>query len=499
MANTPNTQNAVAKDGTKYPFVFKDNPPGGAMKDIYFAPDKSYVVGIYHKEPDARGLQRLESIVGSYRRGIFDMVGGEFWKKLFCWPETIVSWNGRTGIVVPHYHEKFFFQFDPEKKGQEKKGQWFASAKLFHNLDPRERGNFLNYLKISLKCAQAVRRLHAAGLAHSDLSFNNVLINPHDGDACIIDLDGLVVPGKYNSDVLGTPGFIAPEVLCDNASPRTILPTALTDRHALAVLIYMYLLHRHPLQGGRWFDDDIDDEEFMLMGKDPLYIEHPTNHLNHNMKREYGDDYDFCLPWVDLDNFSAERIAGPFLAPLFRKAFIDGLASPNERPLANDWEQALVNTTNLLQPCANPNCQAQWYIYDGTRPPRCPFCGTAPHNAVPRLEFSMPRPESSEYLPENRQLMVWHNLPLHRWHVNRNVFPNERLTDEDRLRQAYCVFHKGQWLLVNERLTSLREILPEQSLRPVRPGQFITLEEGKKIILSTEPGGRLATVRFGYR
>jgi serine/threonine protein kinase len=42
--------------------------------------------------------------------------------------------------------------------------------------------------------------LHSAGLAHSDLSYANVLIDPATGSANIIDIDGLVVPGKFASN-----------------------------------------------------------------------------------------------------------------------------------------------------------------------------------------------------------------------------------------------------------------------------------------------------------
>jgi gamma-glutamyltranspeptidase/glutathione hydrolase len=52
-----------------------------------------------------------------------------------------------------------------------------------------------------------------AGLAHSDLSYKNVLVDPAGGNACIIDIDTLVVPQKYPPDVVGTPDFIAPEVM----------------------------------------------------------------------------------------------------------------------------------------------------------------------------------------------------------------------------------------------------------------------------------------------
>ena len=93
------------------------------------------------------------------------------------------------------------------------------------------------------------------GLAHSDLSYNNVLVDPVERSACMIDLDGLVVPGLYPAEVIGTAEFIAPEVLSTKHlkkdDPNRVLPSRLTDLHALPVLIYMLLLHRHPLKGSK--------------------------------------------------------------------------------------------------------------------------------------------------------------------------------------------------------------------------------------------------------
>ena len=157
------------------------------MKVVYFSPQRDYVVGFFKKPQDARAMERLESITGRYRQDIFGQAGGDYWRSLFCWPERIVDWEGKTGIVVPTYAQHFFFQYDSRLKGKEKEGKWFASAKLIKNLDQEERGDFLSYLRISLKLARAVRRMHAAGLAHSDLSYKNVLIDPHGANACLID------------------------------------------------------------------------------------------------------------------------------------------------------------------------------------------------------------------------------------------------------------------------------------------------------------------------
>ena len=105
-----------------------------------------------------------------------------------------------------------------------------------------ERGTWINYFKLCILMTRAVRRLHAAGLAHSDLSCRNILVDPSNGQSVVIDIDSLVVPRLFPPDVAGTPGYIAPEVLStiqlDLRDPNRILPSTGTDQHALPVLIY---------------------------------------------------------------------------------------------------------------------------------------------------------------------------------------------------------------------------------------------------------------------
>jgi serine/threonine protein kinase len=125
-------------------------------------------------------------------------------------------------------------------------------------LDPRELGDWKRSLRMALRVARALRRIHAAGLVHGDLSYRNVILDPSGGDACLIDLDGLVVPGEYPPEVIGTPDFIAPEIVASRHLPRDHperqLPDWHADLHALAVLIYLLLLLRHPLRGDKIHD-----------------------------------------------------------------------------------------------------------------------------------------------------------------------------------------------------------------------------------------------------
>ena len=80
----------TATDGSTVEFV--DEVIGsGAMKDVYFSPDKSYVVGFFRTPQDANAKDRLTHITGIYRERIFNQVGGEYWKNLFCWPTKMVN------------------------------------------------------------------------------------------------------------------------------------------------------------------------------------------------------------------------------------------------------------------------------------------------------------------------------------------------------------------------------------------------------------------------
>ena len=277
-----------------------------------------------------------------------------------------------------------------------------------------------------IKISRAVRRMHAAGLAHSDLSYKNVLVDPSTGDACLIDLDGLVVPGKFPPDVVGTPDFIAPEVMStmklSKDNPGRALPKRETDQHALSVLIYMYLLYRHPLRGRKIHDADPLRDEELSMGERALFIEHPTDVQNRPNPRDArpGD-----LPWADVEQ-RPYSIAGPYLKELFEKAFISGLHNPAERPSADNWERALVKTIDLMQPCSNPQCEQKWYVFDNTKSPSCPFCGTRFAGQLPILNLYSSRGKG-KFTADQHRLMVYSDQYLYEWHSNRLVFPNERL------------------------------------------------------------------------
>lgn len=486
--------------GKEYQYVDNGEPLKGGVKDVYFSPDKSYVVAIFRSALDFNQKERLARITIHYLNQIKKSTSADYYiNQVYRWPTDMIEINGLTGIIVPVYNQNFFFKVGYSSsdliKGKEKNGKWFAGAKFRNTKFPlslaqSELGNWMSYLQICVNLCRGVKKLHAMGLAHSDLSYNNVLVDPVSKTACIIDIDGLVVPGLYPAEVIGTAEFIAPEVMATKHlaknDPNKKLPRRETDLHSLPVLIYMYLLHRHPLIGGKVHDLDPETDNALAMGEKALFIEHPVDKSN-RPKSTHISKWDY--PWADIDKLPY-TILGPYLTRLFDEAFIDGLHNPGKRPPADMWEQAILKTSDLLQPCLNHSCDQKWYVFNNTSAPKCPFCGTPHVGTLPILDLYY-QSKPGVWKPENHRIMVYTNQYLFEWHVNKHIVRNELLTEQQKKPVGYFSFHNNKWVLVNQRIDSLKDLTNSIEV-PI--GGIIEITDGMKILLSKEDGGRVVLV-----
>jgi hypothetical protein len=407
----------------------------GAEKTVFFTRDRKHVVGFFYGKLADRleRVDRLTRILTKYNPTTGKQ--GEYWSPYFCWPTGIVDGDRGIpesfarkhslvwpvlGVMAPVYRSKFFF-IDRLGQRQEKEVKWFTGRKAAALVPEGERGTLLTRLQICTRLARAVRRMHFAGLAHSDLSNKNVLIDPKSGDACVIDIDSLVVPGVAPPSVLGTPGYIAPEVLAGKAKPSIE-----TDKHALAVLIYQILLHRHPLQGKKINSTrSAEEDETLSMGARALFVEHPTDRSNPSV-------VPITVPFSRL---------GPYLEPLFIKTFVQGLHTPTRRTDAAEWELALYRTLNLLHP--TPSGRA-WSVVAPGMSLADPASGERLTTPVPIARYL--RDAGDRLIDERQSLTVFHNLVLHRWHTHVGVSPDEHA---DRTPRGYFSQHGGKWWMVN--------------------------------------------------
>jgi len=467
----------VLFDGQELEYVPEMIGEGG-MKRAYFTVDRKLVVNLYKDQRsslDPMRQARLHEIIGS-DNPTKDPVHGPYFKDLFCWPVAIIV-KPQPGVVTPAYQDDFIFNSGPAE-GQPKVGLWFSNQELRQQLPATERGEWKGCLSMCAFLARAIRKMHLSGFAHSDLSSRNVLFSPVNGRAMVVDVDSLVVQNIYPPEVLGTPGYIPPEVLSAPEKVATVdsqqPPTTWADLHALGVLIYESLLFRHPLRGPRILGDTAENDELLIMGEQALFIEDEQDQSNRPAALH---------PTCDS--------LGPYLQPLMMRCFQKGLHQPAARPSAVEWEDALCRTEDLLIKCGNHDCPEKWFIYLGDQRPVCPWCGWSLESPILLLDFFTPT-RRGHYLPEDHSLVAWNRddeNPIHAWHINSCQLNVE---GADQSVQASVRFVDGCWMLTN----LMDDVVIRVSGKPLHPGQRMAVADGDQVTISGVEMARLFRVKM---
>jgi DNA-binding helix-hairpin-helix protein with protein kinase domain len=185
--------------------------------------------------------------------------------------------------------------------------------------------------------ADAFLALHALGLCYADISFGNVFLDPLSGAIQICDNDNVAVDGA-GADVLGTPYFMAPEVVRGEAAPSTA-----TDRFSLAVLLFCLLTRHHPLLGAREQGiENLDTTSLnALFGDDPVFVFDPDNESNRPVA---GAHDNVLVIWPALPRF---------VRRLFLRSFTVGLRDPRSGRVAeSEWRRGMRRLRHLILQCS---------------------------------------------------------------------------------------------------------------------------------------------------
>jgi len=193
-----------------------------------------------------------------------------------------------------------------------------------------------------LELANSFLGLHAMGYCYRDISFGNVFFEPHSGEILICDNDNVTVDGATEGGVLGTPRFMAPEIVRGEARP-----SMQTDLYSLAVLLFYMLMVHHPLEGLRESSIKCLDLPAMnkLYGTDPLFIFDPNDDSN----RPVEGFHDNALAFWPLYPV--------FIHALFTKAFAIGLHDSQARIRESEWRAAMARMRDAIIYC--PKCGAE--------------------------------------------------------------------------------------------------------------------------------------------
>ena len=107
----------TASDGTTVEFHDEIKAQGG-VKDVYFNPQKQYVVAFYRKDLGPQDKERLKTIVGTYHQNIFNSTnGGLYWNGYpmtqIGFPDYSKYYPNFTKIVqtAPFSQSALFFRF----------------------------------------------------------------------------------------------------------------------------------------------------------------------------------------------------------------------------------------------------------------------------------------------------------------------------------------------------------------------------------------------------
>lgn len=217
--------------------------------------------------------------------------------------------------------------------------------------------SFASIIELCRQLSFSFLRLHARGLCYRDISFGNVFFEPSTGDVLVCDVDNVGIDNG-SSRVLGTPYFMAPEVVRDLTYQT--LPNTDTDRHSLAVLLFYALFLGHPLEGART-DAGMRDAAWLMehFGTDPLFCLHPER--TDNAPAEIVQRY-----W---------RIYPQHVRDLFVQAFVDGLDRPGLRVTEGQWIRALDRLRDGMLTCSA--CGTTNFWTPGPETVTCWQCGTA--------------------------------------------------------------------------------------------------------------------------
>lgn len=287
----------------------------------------------------------------------------------FAWPEDVTEeCDGLFGYIMPLAPEDYY-----ELKHFLVGNQHFSS--------------FRACADACLNICVAFRKLHARGYFYQDLNAGNFFFRPQDGDVFIVDNDN-VAPNGTSTGVVGTPGYMAPEIVRNQwewakwreggrrgPSPaRTVLPSSLTDRYSLAVIVFLILMMEHPLEGRHALRPVDRQTMAMLYGFDPIFMFDPQNQAN------------AADPVVHREAIKLWNELPGYVRDVFVRTFSrDALMNQAHRVPEGDLIMALVRLRADTVRCGcSPTAES---ILDSAHPVVCEGCGRELHPPL-RLVFA---------------------------------------------------------------------------------------------------------------
>ena len=307
----------------------------------------------------------------------------------------------------------------------------------------------------SLKIISAFRTLHLSGYSYQDLNDNNFFINPQTGDLKIGDNDN-VSPNGENTGILGKPRYMAPEIVVGEGA---VFPDLHTDEHSLAVILFLLMFHKHPLEGKKWLCPCLNKQnEYVLYGKEPVFIMDKTDESN---KADSYVDNGFIALWECMPQYMKDAYCSAFSKEALHNV-------PGKRVRETAWQKLYTRLRNGIIKCSR--CGTEVFIIDSKTTP-CDQCGS-PVVVDKVFDFQ-------NAIDEDRySTAAQYGARVYMCQVKNGAKPDEALDPV-----AVVVRHQttGEYGVQNKSSLILEAITPSGKSRQVKPGEVIPFKAGIKI------------------
>jgi DNA-binding helix-hairpin-helix protein with protein kinase domain len=278
-----------------------------------------------------------------------------------------------------------------------------------------------NVLRSAFFLARGFHALHSRGLCYKDVSLGNLFLDADRGRILIGDNDNVEVSGRGGGAVVGTWGFMAPEVALGRARPD-----GGSDLFSLAVLLFHLLTRSDPFKGALERAIPCLDlpSRRRLYAEEPVFVFDPRDSRNRPDPIEHAGA---LLTWPLYPRAVQE---------LFERSFAEGLHDPACRPLTGQWCQQLAACLDQRRLC--PHCGEE-NLLDVRRAGLCRSCAAAlpspmrlrtaaglvavaagnelqPHHLDPLVAEDLEQPLARVVAhPQRPQVLGLRNLSPHPW------------------------------------------------------------------------------------
>lgn len=325
---------------------------------------------------------------------------------------------------------------------------------------------FRELVTVGLGLADNFYKLHSEGLCYCDISFGNAFFDPATGEVLICDNDNVTANRSPRVSVLGTPDFMAPEVVRGQASP-----SRQTDLYSLAILLF-YLFHiQHPLMGRRMLSIRSWDlpARTKMLGTEPLFIFDP-----HDRSNEAVDKHTDPLGEAGHNALLYWPIYPQFLRDSFIKSFTTGLHDPEHgRVTEGEWRRVLSRLRDSIYFCS---CGMEnFYDPDAVKAGKTPVCWACQKEL--RLPFRIRIDKSIIMLTHQGQLFPHHLDSSKEFDFSQ---PSAEVQPHPT--------EKGVWGLKNCTTEKWVSTLPDGSTRDIDSGRSVKLTNGTRIAFGKSEG-----------